>query len=151
MTSAPAAVRPLVPSDLPEVSRLAAQLGYASPLPAFSDRLSSLSPSPSHGLFVAETVEGRIAGWIHVAASHALIHDPEAEIVSLVVEERERGRRIGAGLVAAARAWARTRNLRRLRVRCRVERDGAHRFYGREGFTREKTQHVFASSLTLED
>ncbi len=150
MSSAGAPVRPLVSSDLPEVSRLAAQLGYPSPLPAFSERLSSL-PSPSHGLFVAESAEGRIAGWIHVTASQALIHDPVAEIVSLVVEEKERGRRIGAALVAAARAWARTRNLRRLRGRCRGERDGAHRVYGREGFSREKTQHVFASSLTPED
>jgi GNAT superfamily N-acetyltransferase len=151
VTEPGAAIRPLLPSDLPDVSRLAAQLGYGSPLPAFSERLASLAGSPSHGLFVAESSGGRVAGWIHVAASRALIHDPEAEIISLVVDEEERGRRIGAGLVAAARAWARSRGLRRLRVRCRVEREAAHRFYVREGFHRDKTQHVFSQALGPED
>jgi hypothetical protein len=32
-------------------------------------------------------------------------------------------------------------------VRCRVEREEAHRFYAREGFALEKTSKVFSKSL----
>jgi GNAT superfamily N-acetyltransferase len=145
-------IRPLEEADLGTVRELASQLGYGASAPEIADRLPPLRHSPFDGLFVASTSGGAgaaaVAGWIHVCASHALIHDPQAEIVSLVVDERLRGRRVGAALVAAAEAWARSRDLRRIRVRCQIKREGAHRFYEREGFQREKTQHVFGKPLT---
>jgi GNAT superfamily N-acetyltransferase len=140
----------LTSADLPAIRDLADQLGYAATLPEIADRLPVLEHSPAHGLFVAQVGDGAaaaVAGWIHVAASHALIHEPQAEIVALVVDEGRRGSGIGARLVAAAEAWARSRGLARVRVRCQVRREGAHRFYRREGYAHEKTQHVFTKNL----
>jgi GNAT superfamily N-acetyltransferase len=46
-------------------------------------------------------------------------------------------------LVAACEAWARRCGLTRIRVRSRVARKDAHRFYEGLGFERSKEQVVF--------
>ncbi len=147
MTGGGAPVRPMAAEDLPAVRELAAQLGYSASAPDLSDRFEAIAHSPLHALLVAAAPGESPSGFVHVAASPALIHASEAEIVSLVVEERARGRRLGASLVASAEAWARSRGLGAMRVRCRIERDRAHRFYERLGFDRSKTQHVFTKAL----
>lgn len=146
------AIRPFAPSDLDGVVRLARELGYPTSSADASHRIAAMSGSAEHSILVADGGEGhdalrRVDGFIHVSASQAVIHSPEAEIVSLVVSETARGRRIGAALVRAAETWARSRGMHRVRVRCRVEREGAHRFYEREGFSREKIQHVFVKLI----
>jgi GNAT superfamily N-acetyltransferase len=146
-------IRPFAPSDLDEVVRLAKELGYPTSSAAAADRIAGISDSADHALLVADVREGdgthrRVEGFIQICASQAVIHAPEAEIVSLVVSETARGRGTGAGLVRAAEAWARSRGMESVRVRCRVEREGAHRFYTREGFSRQKTQHVFTKLIT---
>lgn len=139
-------IRPVIAGDAESVARLARDLGHPQSPVEIVRRLDLLAAAPLHAVFAAES-GGRVRGWIHAAISHALVHEPEAEIVSLVVEEASRGRGIGAALVEAAEVWARGRGLARIRVRCRVEREGAHRFYSREGFSRLKTQHVFVKPL----
>ena len=68
---------------------------------------------------------------------------PHAEIVGLVVSSKARSGGIGRRLVAHAEGWARLRGLQSMVVRSRVEREGAHRFYLREGYARTKTSAVF--------
>lgn len=143
-------VRPLREADLRAVADLAQQLGYTVSPAELTDRFGPLAHSPAHAVLVAESAEGGVAGWIHVGTSLALIHGPEAEIHALVVDAQVRGRGIGAALVAAAEAWARSRDLRRVRVRCQVKREDAHRFYVGEGFAHQKTQHVFLKTLARE-
>jgi ribosomal protein S18 acetylase RimI-like enzyme len=139
-------VRPIRDEDLEAVARLATELGYSAARSDLAGRLPALRDSPSHAIVVAE-LAGEVIGWIHVEVSRALIHDPFGEIVSLVVDASTRDRGIGAALVRSAEAWARSRGLRRLRVRCRVERERAHRFYQREGFALEKTSKVLSKNL----
>lgn len=152
------AIRPLAESDLPEVARLSGQLGYPASLTDLTQRLAELVSSPAHGLFVAESddrlfvAESKgegVAGWIHVRGSQGLTHAPEAEIVALVVDEPRRGHGVGAALVAQAEEWARAQSLPRIRVRCQIRREDAHRFYAREGYELEKTQHVFGKGKPL--
>lgn len=153
MTPLAVSIRPLGedPEDLAAAARLAQELGYPCHAAELAERLEPLRHSPLHAVLTAEsehaTPSGRIVGWMHVEASHALIHEPLAEIVSLVVDSTARGRGVGASLIRAAEAWARSRGLARLRVRCRVEREDAHRFYVRENFTLEKTQKVFSKRI----
>ena len=83
-----------------------------------------------------------MVGWIHVFAAPRLTVATFAEIGGLVVDEGLRGRGIGRLLVSAAASWAEQRGLTTLRVRSRVERAGAHRFYRRLGFGATKQQEV---------
>jgi GNAT superfamily N-acetyltransferase len=86
---------------------------------------------------------GAVAGWLHVAIRASLTDGPCAEIRGLVVAAPARGKGFGGALLRAAEAWANALGCECLRVRSRVEREGAHRFYERAGFVRAKTQAVF--------
>jgi hypothetical protein len=47
----------------------------------------------------------------------------------------------------AAERWARERGCAQVRVRSRVSREGAHQFYVRLGYAKEKTQYTFRAPL----
>ncbi|MET0225152.1 MAG: GNAT family N-acetyltransferase [Dokdonella sp.] len=133
--------------DAPALAQLSGALGYPATRQQIVARLAALEAAPAHTIFVAEDAAGRVVGWLHAAQCVLLTEDDGAEVLGLVVAAELRGRGIGAALLRAAEAWARARGAGYLRVRSRVERDGAHRFYERAGFARSKTQHVFRQPL----
>ena len=72
---------------------------------------------------------------------------PFAELAGLVVDDAVRGAGVGAALLNAAEAWARSEGFATMRVRSNVVRERAHRFYEREGYERIKAQAVFRKAL----
>jgi GNAT superfamily N-acetyltransferase len=133
--------------DASALAALAGELGYPATPRAIVARLAAIEAEPASRVLVAEDARGRVVGWLHVALTAHLLDDATAEILGLVVTAGARGGGIGAQLLHAAEDWARTRGAVRLRVRSRVERERAHRFYERAGYARAKTQHVFAKPL----
>ncbi len=133
-------------SDVDAVAGLCGQLGYPATVDQITARWSRLDSDSGHAVFVAADGD-RVIAWLHVAHRLLLEYDACAEICGLVVDERERGAGVGRALVGAAEAWARAAGVRTIRVRSRVERDRAHAFYERDGYTRVKTQHVFEKPL----
>ena len=110
-------------------------------------RLGEIAGHPDHVLLVAET-DGRAAGWIQVSLTRIFESARQAEIAGLVVTEAMRSRGIGRRLVEAATRWARENGCGALRVRTNVLREGAQRFYRREGFSEVKTQKVLEKPLS---
>jgi ribosomal protein S18 acetylase RimI-like enzyme len=135
-------IRPMTREDLPAVARLSGELGYPVAEPAIARRFEELS-NDANGLFVAANSDDGVVGWIHVVSARTLTDEPMAEIDALIVEEAARSRGVGRELVLAAEAWAEAGGLATLRVRTRVTRERAHRFYEKAGFALTKTQHVF--------
>lgn len=133
--------------DAPAIAELCGQLGYPANRQQVVTRLAAIDASGAACVFVAEDVQGHLSGWLHVARSAQLTADPAAEILGLVVAERARGFGIGADLVRAAETWACRHGCAELRVRSRVERERAHRFYERAGYARVKTQAVFGKPV----
>jgi len=143
-------VRPGSPADAPALAVLSAELGYPSEPASISRRLETLLARPDHAVWIAVADDGEVAGWVHAFVSLRLESDPFAELGGLVVGPGWQGRGIGRRLVMAAAEWGTARACAQLRVRSRVERDGAHGFYARLGFVRTKTQGVLDASLPLE-
>ena len=133
--------------DAEAIAALGAQLGYPATRQQIASRLAGIESDLSSRVLVAEDASGRVVGWLHVAARAQLTEDSAAEILGLVVDETARGGGIGAALLAAAEAWARNAGCAHVRVRSRVERERAHRFYQRAGFAKVKTQAVLAKPL----
>lgn len=133
--------------DAEEMADLTTQLGYPTTADQTRDRMLRLDVLQRGRILVAEA-GGRVVGWIHVAAEHCLEAEPWAEVRGLVVDERWRGRGVGAGLIRQAEAWAREQRLTLLRLRTNVVRERAHAFYRRLGFRQLKTQHVFVKDLS---
>jgi len=139
-------IRPMVREDAPAVARLATQLGYPSSVDQIERRWGALRSSDSEAL-VAVGPDGDVLGWIHVFETRLLESDPVAEIGGLVVDERARGRGIGAMLVVGAEAWAAGREFSAVTVRSNVIRKEAHAFYQKLGYDAQKSQVKFRKIL----
>ena len=139
-------IRPARPEDAPRLAELSGQLGYPATAEDLAPRLARILADPDHALFVAEEA-GRVEGWIHVFRSLNLESAGRAEIGGLVVDEAMRGRGFGAALMAEAEAWARGLGLTGVRLRSRVQREGAHAFYHRLGYAEVKRQVVLQKGL----
>lgn len=133
--------------DAQTIAELGKELGYPASRQQIATRLAGIESEPSSRVLVAEDASGRVVGWLHVAARTQVTEDPCAEILALVVDEGARGRGIGALLVDAAEAWARSIGCVMIRVRSRDTRERAHRFYERAGFVRNKVQVVLHKPL----
>ncbi|HKE48069.1 MAG TPA: GNAT family N-acetyltransferase [Rhodanobacteraceae bacterium] len=133
--------------DAPAIAELGGQLGYPSTRQQIASRLAGIDAEAASRVLVAEDASGRVVGWLHVAARTQLTEDACAEILGLVVDETARNAGIGAALVGAAEAWARSTGCVRIRVRSRVTRERAHRFYERAGYARNKVQLVLHKAL----
>jgi GNAT superfamily N-acetyltransferase len=141
-------IRPAKPEDVERLTDLCGQLGYPSTVEQVQARLSYILLDPDHHqLFVAETPEHLVTGWIHVCVLRALESDRQAEIWGLVVDENHRSAGVGQLLVERAEAWARDRDCLAIGVHSNVIRERAHEFYKRHGYEIVKTQRVFRKRL----
>ena len=134
--------------DVTELSRLSTQLGYpCSPdqvLTFFADIVSD----PNHCVFVAETDDGSIAGYVHVFKAKRLFIDPFSELGGLVVGNNFRGKGIGTTLLAASETWAKENGCFEMRVRSNVIREEAHIFYLDHGYLSNKEQKIFIKGFS---
>jgi GNAT superfamily N-acetyltransferase len=126
--------------DASEISRLTAALGYPTTEAGVRARLGRFA-NDDHRVLVA-IVEGRLAGWIHIALRASVESETWSEILGFIVDEGARSRGIGGGLLQAAREWSTSRGVDRMRVRSKDSRKGAHGFYEAWGFRFVKTQRV---------
>lgn len=137
-------IRHALPEDAAALCALAQQLGYA---PTESELISLVATlGEGHAVLVAE-LEGKVVGWIEGVRQRTLTAGDEALICGLVVDEKVRGEGIGRQLVAAAEAWAVSGGAKAMRVRSRVHRERAHRFYLDLGYEEAKRQVVFKKRL----
>jgi len=136
------------PDDAEVVADLTTQLGYPVDAAAQRARIADVLADPEdHAAFVAVDGEDRPIGWIHVVRMRYLAGDHEGDVWGLVVDENHRSDGIGAQLLAAGEAWARTAGAARMTIRSRITRERAHGFYLRHGYAVEKTSHVFRKQL----
>ena len=133
--------------DCEEIARLAGQLGYPVSGEVMRLRLLRLLASPSDVVYVAESANGGLAGWIHGALSHGGESDHRVEIGGLVVDERSQRKGVGRHLVQRVERWAAGHGVTHASVRCRTTRAEAHVFYERLGYQQTKTQIVFRKSI----
>jgi GNAT superfamily N-acetyltransferase len=135
-------IRPARSYDVPAIASLCGELGYPATRAELSRRLAALEAMPMHRAWVAEDAEGRVVGWLHAVRCLHLVGEEDVEVLGLVVAEAARGAGTGAQLLRFAEHWAAQAGAARVRVRSRIERERAHNFYRREGYSRQKVQLV---------
>jgi len=139
-------VREIAAADAGAAARLSGELGYPASVETMRQRIESLAGSVDRAVFVA-CLDEEVVGWIDVGVIHHLQAEARAEIGGLVVASEARGGGIGRRLLARAEEWALERGLAKVVVRSQIAREGAHRFYLREGYERTKTSAVFTKML----
>ena len=134
-------------SDADRLAVLSGELGYPTTAREMKLRLRRVKPAANNAIFVAESREGEVIGWLHVSVSYLLEVPLRAEINGLVVSEEARSRGAGARLLEAAESWARKKKCAGMSVRSNVIRERAHAFYERNGYEHYKTQKAFRKTL----
>jgi GNAT superfamily N-acetyltransferase len=142
-----AGVRAMTSDDAQAVASLCHELGYPATPAQIERRFHWLERDPDQGLFVAQSPDGQVVGWLHTQGRHFLESEPYAEIGGLVVQTGHRRQGIGAALLAEAEEWASRHGYAELRVRSNMARTEAHQFYPSKGFRLAKTQHVYVKSV----
>lgn len=130
--------------DLETIQRLMLELGYSVELTQLGKNIREIYKKGGK-IFVAE-IDGETVGSVCVLMDARLAEGVYAEIVSLVVSERARGKGIGKKLVKEAEAWAGKR-VNKVRVRANEIRSSAHAFYKSQGYVEIKTQKIFIKKL----
>ncbi len=139
-------IRQMKADDVAAVADLTSQLGYPATESAIARRFGLIKDRWDARLLVAQHVEHRVVGWIHVQATYLLEADPRAEIWGLVVSEAARGTGVGRALVESAEEWAVHMGLDAIGVRSNSVRERARGFYEHLGYVVIKTQHAFRKS-----
>ena len=140
-------IRPAKTGDAARLAELSGQLGYPATAAEIRKRMQGIRSAAHHALFVAETKDAGVIGWIHVSKQPLLEVEIRGEINGLVVAEDRRSLGAGARLLATAEDWARKHGCKGMSVRSNVIRERAHQFYERNGFEHYKTQKSFRKPL----
>lgn len=140
-------IRRATSADAPRIAVLSGQLGYPATPAQMRKRLLRIKPASQHAVFVAESPEDGVIGWLHVSRQPLLEEEMRAEVNGLVVAEGQRSLGAGAQLLAAAEDWAHRHGCKGMSVRSNVIRERAHQFYERQGYEHYKTQKSFRKPL----
>jgi GNAT superfamily N-acetyltransferase len=121
-------------SDVEELARLMAELGYPATSEDMATRFERVNDRNDYATFVADE-DGAIAGMIGLYVSPTLYRDDlDGAIVALVVSSDFRGRGIAGLLIDHGERWLYERGARLVSVKPSARREDAHRLYERCGY-----------------
>jgi ribosomal protein S18 acetylase RimI-like enzyme len=132
-------------SDAAELAALSSELGYETTGAEMESRLVSILKDPRYKTLVA-LKDGKICGMLGTFSASSYLHnDLNGRIIALVVSRESRQHGIGARLIAAAEKDFAQRGITRVTLTTRFEREDAHQFYEKLGYSR--TGFRFAKNL----
>jgi GNAT superfamily N-acetyltransferase len=128
--------------DSIELARLSEQLDYPVTEGEMEYRLQRLNSDPNNAVFVFDTSDGHLAGWVHVFG-RLLLELEYAEIGGLVVDSDFRRQGIGEKLMNKCEDWAKENGYHEIRLKSGGKRKDAHAFYECIGYENTNWQQVF--------
>jgi ribosomal protein S18 acetylase RimI-like enzyme len=135
-------IRAVEQPDAGSLAELMTQLGYPTRLSEMQMRLEAVAGDARYRTFVAID-GGRVCGMIGTFALCSYEHnDPGGRILALIVDDAARRRGVGRRLVRAAENDFAQRNITRIALDTRFEREEAHRFYTSIGYRRNGFRFV---------
>jgi GNAT superfamily N-acetyltransferase len=140
-------IREAQAADIPALTWLCGELGYASDLAQVQRRFARIAGESENSVFVAEEIRGAVVGWVQVHFTRWLASDPRGEVVGLVVSAKTRGQGIGRRLMAAAEKWTQDRGGALVVLRSNILRKETHAFYQHLGYNSSKTSLNFHKAL----
>ena len=135
-------------TDLPDIVSLMSELGYETNQPELTSRLATLEVNPDYHTLVAE-INHQVVGLLglHIGLAYEFT-GCYGRVVCLVVNQHYRNNGIGKQLIARAKeiVFEQGGNAIILNSGTRTEREDAHRFYIKNGFTAKSTGFVMRFS-----
>jgi ribosomal protein S18 acetylase RimI-like enzyme len=142
------AVRKAAPADAEPIASLIDELGYPVTAPDVEARLR-LVEEAGHCVLVGE-LDGQVIGCLSTSVMHVLHRPaPVGRISMMVVDERHRGRGIGATMIREAERLLAANGCQLVEVTSNNRRTDAHRFWESNGY--ERTSSRFAKDVSKPD
>jgi GNAT superfamily N-acetyltransferase len=141
-------IRAITLADAGTIAELSGQLGYQTSAAEMVERISGILPVREGHLALVACRGDEVIGWIEAEVSRHLQSAPHVLITGLVVKDGSRSLGVGKRLCSEVERWTGDQGVSVVRVTSRSTREGAHRFYLREGFTQTKTSLVFEKVLS---
>ena len=133
--------------DVPQLTGLAAQLGYPTAEADMAWRLAELLQEANHAVWVATQPQGDVVAWLHLYVHRSLLANPMAMVGGLVVDSTQRRQGIGRMLMLHAEAWGRAHGCEAVYLKSNITREGARQFYESLGYITVKTQYALRKEL----
>lgn len=140
-------VRNIKTDDVSDVADLMKQLGYNVNRDNLSKIIKLILQNDDSTAIVAVNDLGKVVGCLQILITARLAEGNYGEIVSLVVDQKERRKGIGKKLVDESIEWLKGKGYSKIRVRCNIIRNEAHRFYENLEFKERKTQKIFEKDI----
>ena len=135
-------VRAVEKSDAGPLAVLMTELGYPTRPSEMQMRLDTILANSEYRTFVAVSA-GEVCGMIGTCVLYTHEHNsPAGRIIALVVSEKMRGRGVGRALIRAAETDFAARNIKRIGLNTRFQREQAHLFYERLGYVKNGFRFV---------
>ncbi len=127
-------VRSATPSDVEELAKLMAELGYPTTSDNMAARIERLTDREDYAIFVADD-DGAVAGMIALSVIPTLYRDDlDGAITALVVSSNFRGKGVAGLLIEHGERWLFDQGARLATVKPSSRREDAHRLYERCGY-----------------
>ncbi|MGI9381912.1 MAG: GNAT family N-acetyltransferase, partial [Methyloligellaceae bacterium] len=140
-------VATMTQAHLPAVAGLCGELGYVVSREILETRFERLAGVAGHAVFIALDAQDRVIGFLHVFARPMLEDTQAAQVQAMVVHVANRRQGVGALLLAAGEAWARTQDCERMVLYSADARSDAHAFYTKCGYGDAGVSQRFVKSL----
>lgn len=122
-------IRDITDDDFEILTELIKELGYPSNKSNISERLYKIKFNKDYKTLVAE-VDSKVVGFIGLCKLYAYEYDGEyVRIISLVVNEKYRGKGIGTELLKSGEKWAISEGAIAIALNTGIKREKAHEFY----------------------
>lgn len=121
-------------SDISSLPELVEELGYKMSRDEIKKNYHKLVNDDSNGLYVIESIDQKVVGWVHVATYTTLSVDRMAIVLGIVISHSYRGVGLGKLLMEKAEIWAINKGCLGIRLYSKVNRTKAHQFYNSLGY-----------------
>jgi GNAT superfamily N-acetyltransferase len=131
-------LRPALIHDAPQLLPLLKQLGYPQTDESMHNRLNIYLSSPDYAVLVAEENNMLLGVIALIIQESFMLQERRCRIEALVVDEKARGKGVGATLLKAAELHAKQTNCAIIELTSGAQRTAAHEFYKKYGYTNDK-------------
>ena len=136
-------------NDAATLAQLMCELGYETTTSAMQMRLQRIATDERLRTFVA-VCDGKVCGMISTLTYPSIEHDDfSGRIVALVINSTMRRRGIGRALIVTAEKDFAQREISRVALNTRLDREDAHKFYESLGY--ERNGWRFVKQLSVHD
>lgn len=121
-------------------------LGYECASELVFHRLSSLDRK-REAVFVAE-IDQKTIGYVHAEIYNVLYFESMVNILGIAVSSEYRRHGVGKALLSEVENWAKTLNIKKIRLNSGAKRTAAHSFYTAMGYNDQKEQIRFIKGIS---